>query len=217
MLLIKPIPPLHRRHVCAWGASAVLAAAGLAGCASPGAPRVITLSETELTALVGRAFPLNQRVLELLDVQLTAPQLRLLPERNRLAVDLSLLSRERLRGSEARGRLVFDSALRYEPQDASVRLTQVRVQQVQLDGAGPSPMAPDNAPPTNSPTTVPAERLTGHAQRLAQVLAERALEDLAVYRISAERQAALRQWGVQPGAVTVTARGLEITLAAVPR
>lgn len=205
---INTIPKLQRRHFCAVGACAALPLAGmtgLTGCASPGAPRVITLSEVELAALVGRAFPLNQRVLELLDVQLAAPQLRLLPERNRLAVDLSLSSRERLRGTEARGRLVFDSALRYEPQDASVRLTQVRVQQVQLDSAGPSPTAPA------------ADRLTGNTQRLAQVLVERALEDLAVYRISAERQASLRQWGVQPGAVTVTARGLEITLAALPR
>ena len=51
----------------------------------------------------------------------------------------------------------------------------------------------------------------------ARILAERALEDLAVYRLSADRQATLRQWGVQPGAVTVTARGVEITLAALPR
>ena len=203
---INTIPKLQRRHLCGLGATAaVLPLAWIAGCASPGAPRVITLSEGELTAMVARAFPMNQRVLEILDVQLTAPQLRLLPDRNRLAVDLSLSSRERLRGGEARGRLAFDSALRYEPQDASVRLTQVRVQQVQVESAGPSSTAP------------PAERLNGNAQRLAQVLAERALEELAVYRLNAERQATLRQWGVQPGAVTVTARGVEITLAALPR
>lgn len=205
---IDSIPKLQRRRFCGWAGTVGLPLAALAGCASPGAPRVITLSEAELSALVGRAFPVNQRVLELLDVQLTAPQLRLLPERNRLAVDLSLSSRERLRGTEVRGRLVFDSALRYEPQDASVRLTQVRVQQVQLDGAGLAAV---------SPAAPGGDRLGGSGQRLAQVLAERALEGLAVYRIAAERQATLRQWGLQPGAVTVTARGLEITLAALSR
>jgi len=39
------------------------------------------------------------------------------------------------------------------------------------------------------------------------------LEDLPIHRLSAERLAALRQWGLQPGAVTVTARGVELTLA----
>ena len=205
MSSINTVPLRQRRHFCGLGATAIVSLAWMAGCASPGAPRVITLSEADLAALIGRVFPLNQRVLELLDVQLTAPQIRLLPDRNRLAVDLSLSSRERLRGTETRGRLAFDSALRYEPQDASVRLTQVRVQQVQLDSTGPTPTAPAS------------DRLAGNAQRLALVLAERALEDLAVYRISADRQAKLRQWGVQPGAVTVTARGLEITLAALQR
>jgi len=45
------------------------------------------------------------------------------------------------------------------------------------------------------------------------LLAERLLEGLLVYRIGNQRLAQLHQLGLQPGAVTVTARGLEITLA----
>lgn len=198
---------MQRRHLLLALAAPVLATglAGLPGCAGLGGPSVITLGEAELAALVGRAFPLNRRVLEVLDLQLSAPRLRLQPERNRVAVALTLQAQERLRGGSGRGELAFDSALRYEPQDASVRLTQVRVQQVDFvpgSSAGPASAALDAL------TAQP-----GTAQRIGRALAERALEDLAIYRLGAERQASLRQLGLQPGAVTVTARGVEITLA----
>lgn len=177
------------------------------GCAGLGGPTVITLGETELAGLVGRAFPLQRRVLELLDVQMSAPRLRLLPERNRLAVDLALQTQERLLGHSGRGQLQFDSALRWEAQDASIRLTQVRVQQIGFDGGG----LPAGA--AAAAAALPASGPASASQRLGRALAERMLEDLTVYRVSTERQASLRQMGLQPGAVTVTARGVEITLA----
>jgi hypothetical protein len=88
-----------------------------------------------------------------------------------------------------------------------LRLTQVRVQQVGFElGAAPA-AAGNGANPLAPPT--------GSQQRLAHALAERVLEDLVLYRLSAERQASLRQLGLQPGAVTVTARGVEVTLARI--
>ena len=51
------------------------------------------------------------------------------------------------------------------------------------------------------------------AERLGAVLAERVLEDFTVYRVPAERAAQLLRAGVAPGAVTVTPRGVEVTLA----
>jgi hypothetical protein len=189
---------------------AATAAAGLAllpGCGALIGPKVITFSEAELVALIGRSFPVTRRVLDVLEVELSAPQLHLLPVRNRLAVALSLRTRERILGSTGRGELAFDSALRFEPQDASLRLTQVRVQQVGFElGATPAPAGSGANP------LAPA---TGSQQRLAHALAERVLEDLVLYRLSAERQASLRQLGLQPGAVTVTARGVEVTLARI--
>ncbi|OGB05662.1 MAG: hypothetical protein A3E25_14585 [Burkholderiales bacterium RIFCSPHIGHO2_12_FULL_69_20] len=200
---------MHRRHLLLALASPILVTGlmGLPGCAGLGNPSVITLGEAELAALVARAFPLNRRVLEVLDLQLSAPRLRLQPDFNRVSVALTLRAHERLRGGNGRGRLVFDSALRYEPQDASVRLTQVRVQQVDFmpgSSAGPASAALDVL------TAQP-----GPAYRIGRALAELALEDLAIYRLSADRQASLRQRGLQPGAVMVTARGVEITLASV--
>lgn len=176
------------------GGTAALAAAWvtlLPGCAGLGGPKVVTLGETELNALMGRQFPLRQRVLEIVDLEIARPVLRLLPERNRLAVDLKLSARDRLLASQRSGALSFDSALRFDPASQSVRLTQVQVQSLSLDGL-PS-----------------GEALA----RVGRLVAEQQLENLAVYTLTPERLAQMQQWGVTPGAVTVTARGVEITLA----
>ena len=196
----------------------------LVGCAGLGGPTVITLSEAEIAALIQRSFPLTRRVLEVFDVQLQAPHLRLLPEQNRLSADLTLSTQDRLFGRTARGQLLFDSALRYDARDATVRLTQVRVQQVSLSAgstaagtvpplaAKPTPPQSPDLPLDPAPTLGPSSPL-GPSARLGSVLAERVLDDLVIYRVPADRLASLRQLGLQPGAVTITSRGLEITLA----
>lgn len=191
---------MHRRHLLQILAVTPVAA-GLAGCGGLLGPRVITLSESDLVALMARSFPQTRRVLEVLEVELSAPELRLIPDRNRLAVVLTLRTRERLLGGAGRGQISFDSALRYEPQDASLRLSQVRVQQIGFDSGAGTSGASGLVAAASGP------------QRLGIVLAEAVLEDLSIYRLSAERQASLRQVGLQPGAVTVTSRGVEITLA----
>ncbi len=195
---------MHRRCFLLAPAAVALAgaAAQLQGCANLSQPRVITLSEAELSALVARAFPRQQQVLEVLDLQLSAPRLRLLPDANRLSVLLVVQAQERLRGGRGRGELGFDSALRFEPQDASVRLAQVRVQHLDFVAGAESSLTLDAL------TSLP-----GTAMRIGRMLAERLLEGLVVYRIGNQRLAQLHQLGLQPGAVTVTARGLEITLA----
>ena len=200
---------------------------GLAGCSGWAGPRVITLGEAELADRMGRLFPRSQRLLEVLDIELSTPRLRLLPESNRLALSLWLRTRERLLGNAGHGQLAFDCALRWEAQDTSLRLTQVRVQQLWFEvGAGPStppsglpPGAPPGPPPglqSMPPAGAGAPRVVGNAPpRLGHALAEKVLEDLAIYRLGAESSTRLREAGLTPGAVTVTARGVEITLQRV--
>jgi hypothetical protein len=198
---------MNRRNLMtAMLAAAAASAAGLPGCAGIGIPTVITLSETELRLLLTGVFPVQRRVLELFELELTSPTLRLLPAQNRLALTLNLSSRERLSGKVGSGHLAFDSTLRYDTRDASIRLAQVRIDKLSFE-VGTAAVTHLTVQPTGQPTALPS-----HMARIGQALAERALEDLAIYRVPAERQATLRQLGLQPGAVTVTPLGLEITL-----
>ena len=204
--------PLSRRHLALAGFASLGSAllGGLAGCASLLGPQVITLGQADLDRLLARKFPMTRRVLELLEVTLTAPRIQLLPERNRIAVVLDLASQERLSGLAGRARLGFDSALRYEPRDATLRLTQVRVQQLSLDGSSPTlPGATTAAGPSSTVAPV----APGLLARLGQSLAATALDEMVLYSVPAERLADLRRLGLVPGAVTVTVRGVEITLA----
>ena len=213
---------MNRRWVLTTLTAAAAPLGLLVACSALTGPTVITLPDAELAALIARSFPITRRVLEVIDVQMLAPRLRLLPAQNRLSVDLTVASQERIFGKTGRGQLVFDSALRFEPRDATVRLTQVRVQQLNLDTGGALPAAPGAPATAVVPAAPPAQSgaaaaspagPTGSATRLGTALAERALEDLSIYRVPADRLASLRQLGLQPGAVTITARGLEITLA----
>jgi len=104
-----------------------------------------------------------------------------------------------------------------------LRLTQVRVQQLWFEvGAGPStppaglPPGLQFGTPAAPPAGAGAPRVAGHAPlRLGAALVEKVLEDLAIYRLGAEPSSRLREAGLTPGAVTVTARGVEITLQRV--
>ena len=129
-----------RRSVALLCLSAIAAlAAGVGvGCAGLGGPTTVTLRADEIQALVQKSFPRERRLLEVLDVQ----------------------ARERLLGGSWAGRLDFDAALRWDAADQSVRLTQVRVQDLVLTSGG-------NA--TRSST-----------ERLGAAVAERLLEDLSL-------------------------------------
>lgn len=186
---------LNRRCWFAMVATIWPAALLLSGCAGLGGPPSIKLSESELNARVQRIFPLQRRLLEVFEASVSAPRLRLLPERNRLAVVLDIALRDRVLGGNWQGRLDFDAALRWDAADQSVRLDQVRVQDFVL------------APGSSGPRTT--------VERLGLLLAERALEGLSLYRLPPERAAELQRRGLAPGAIAVTERGVEITFVPI--
>ncbi len=168
----------------------------LGACAGLGGPPTVTLSQSEIERLVERNFPVDRALLDVFDVTVNAPKVALVPERNRLAAVVAVRARDRLFGSSWQGQLNFDAALRWEPKDQTVRLSQVRVQDLALAN--------------------PGALTRSTAERLGAALAERVLEDSSIYRLSAERAAQMRQLGYVPGAVTVTSRGVEITFAPAP-
>jgi hypothetical protein len=177
-----------RRHVLT-----VPAAAALASCAGVGGPPKVVLTVSDIERLVQRQFPVDKRLLDLFDVTVNAPRISLLPERNRLAAVTKLQARSILVAGGWQGQLTFDSALRWEPSDQTLRLNQVRVQDLALDNS--SPLA----------------RSAG--ERMGAALAERLLEDFALYTLPPERAAQMRALGLSPAAVTVTGRGVEISFA----
>lgn len=166
---------------------------GLVSCAGLMGPPKVTLSQSEIERLVERNFPIDRSLMEIFDVTVHAPRVQLVPERNRLAAVVNVRARDRLFASTWQGQLHFDAALRWEPRDQTVRLSQVRVQDLAL--------------------AQPAAVNRSTLERLGAALAERVLEDSSIYRLSAERAAQMQQLGVEPGAVTVTSRGVEITFA----
>ena len=181
---------MNRRSSFAALAASFIVAAGLGACAGLGGPRNVTLSQADMQAAIDRQFPHQRRLLEVIEINVARPTLRLLPERNRIATDLDLAASERLTGRSVRGSLSLDYALRYEPSDASVRLTQVRVQDAKLE-LGSGPLSPSGA-------------------RIGALLAERLLDDFVLYRADAERLKTIQRMGIAAADISVTARGLEI-------
>jgi hypothetical protein len=175
-----------------------MAAAALAmasGCASFG-PRTITLSQSQLQALMEKEFPRQQRLLEILDVSMSAPVIRLLPDRNRIATAFDLSAVERMTGQALRGSLALDHGLRFEPSDATLRLSNVKVDELHLELAG--------------------TLLSGQAARLGAMMAERVLDDFVIYRLGDERRQALALAGVNNADVAVTSRGIELRFKQTP-
>ncbi len=184
---------MRRRSATAALVATLTALASLAGCTGLGGPRNVSLSQAQLQAQIDRQFPRQQRLLELIDVNVARPTLRLLPERNRIATDLDLSATERLSGRTVRGSLALDYALRYEPSDASVRLSQVRVQNAMLD-LGHGPLSPSSA-------------------RVGALLAERLLDDFVLYRADAKRLELLQRAGITTADIVVMSRGVEVRFA----
>lgn len=181
--------PTTRRALFGLASAAALA---LGGCASL-APRELVLSQAELQSLLERQFPRQQRMLELLDVTLLRPQVRLVPERNRIVTALELSATERLSQRIVRGSVAFEHGLRYEASDATVRLADVRVEDLKLDLAGTP--------------------LVGALSRLGTLLAERALDDFVLHRLGEQRRDALRRAGLETATFAVSARGIELRFA----
>lgn len=168
---------------------ALALALALSACAGLVGPRSYTLSEAEIARRIAQRFPYDQRVFELLDVRVDAPRVRLLPQRNRVATELDIQASERLFGRSLRGALALDYALRYDERDQSVKLDDVRVERLDIEGLA-QPLA----------------------ARLAPLLAEQLLKDLTLHRFKPEDLQTAGRLGLRPGKVTVTERGVEVTL-----
>lgn len=180
---------VHRRH---W-AQCLLAgvALGAAGCTSLFAPRSIEVPQERLAQWAAGRFPYNARLLDVIELSVAAPRLRLLPESNRIATDMEVALREPVLGLAYRGAVTLAAGLRFEVADNTVRLTNVQIETLRIDG-------------------LPA-LLQRQVERAGARLAEQLMSDRAVYHLRPQDVEAMRTYRQYPGELRVTASGLLIT------
>ncbi len=163
---------------------------GLSACAS--SPRTLTFSQADLTRWAQSRFPMDRKVLEVLDLTLSSPQISLLAESNRLAAVLNLSGKDRLFGRSFTGQLAFDGSLQFDADEQAVRLTDVKVSHLQLDGL---------------PSSVQSA-----AQGLGPKLVQQVFDRQALYRFKPEDLQRAAAAGLKPGALQITTHGIELSL-----
>ena len=184
---------IRRRHTLL-GALAVAALAGT-GCNGALGPRTVTLSLEQMQDKVAARFPRRYPLAGLAELNLQAPRLSLRPEQNRLNVVMALEATGAVLRRAHTGSLDVDFGLRFEPGDQTLRATDLQVRALQIDGLPP-----------------PVAQVLGG---LGPALAQQALREVVLHPLQPRDLAAMDRLGVQPGRITVTARGLEIEL--IPR
>ncbi len=171
----------------------------LAGCgALPTGPRQIHISEAQLLERIASRFPVKQRYLGLFEVTLDQPRLRLLPEENRVGTEVSYLVGVPLPGSsDIKGKLELSYGLRFEPSDTTLRLTQARVERLDVNGLNAAQAA--------------------QVKKLGGLLAEDLMKEAVVHRLKKEDMESLAGRGYRPGELRVVPGGLRLTLDPLPR
>jgi hypothetical protein len=176
----------------------LLAPAGQALAAWLG-PDSFTIGLSQIDAVLARRFPMKRRLLDVLDFELGPPALQLLPQDNRLGARLHLQIVDAGTGQKATALMSSSFGLRYAAKDASVRLTQPRLEQLEIDGG---PGATGKLDPQWLHTAAP--------------LITRLLDNAAIYRVKPEQLALMQRAGVQPGELRVTPLGVEIRIEPIP-
>ncbi len=184
----------HRRR---W---LLLVTASLAGCAfarpASSQPRH-KVSAAQLQRALAERFPMRYPVAGLVDFQVQEPQLRFLPEQNRLGAELAIVAAGPALRRAHSGTIDLDFGLRYEPSDSTLRAHQIRVQAVRL------PSLSRDA----------AKVLEAYARASA----ERAMLEVVLHTFKPQDLALADTMGLEPTSITVVADGLVIGLAAKRR
>ena len=182
---------LHRRRFLtaatrglALGGAALLAARGAQ--AQPS----YTVPLAQLQSMVDPKFPRSVPVQGLFNLTVQTPHLRLLPEVNRLGAAMALdVAGPALRRSYL-GSLDVEFALRYEASDRTLRAHQIQLGRMEF---------PSLRPAVN-------ELLNAYGPQLA----EQSLREVTLHQLRPQDTAVFDGLGLQPGPITVTAKGLTV-------
>lgn len=172
------------------GCSSVSGLTGLMG------SRTVEISRDQLMSKLGQQFPMKNQVLDVFEVTAMTPRLTLQPDNNRVLADLDIAAKDRLFQKSYQGSLWLSFGLRYEPRDNTIRLQQVTIDKVSLQGLPAS-----------------YER---HLTRLGAWLAEDRLQNFVVHRLTAEQLAQADKHGLTVSDVKITPKGLGVMLQPKP-
>ncbi len=155
-----------------------------------------TVSAAQLQRSVATRFPLRYPVPGVLSLELQVPQLRLLPEQNRVSAEMVANAAGPALNRSHTGTFEISFALRYEPSDRSIRAHQLRFKRLQF--------------PTLQPGVVDMLNTYGPA------LAQQSLLEVVLHQLRPQDLALAEVMGLQPGSITVTDAGLVIGFVPKP-
>ena len=184
---------LHRRRFLSTATGGLLTLGGaallLVGRGAQAQPSY-TVPLAQLQEMVAQKFPRSVPVQGLLDLTVQAPRLRLLPEVNRLGAAMAVdAAGPALRRSHA-GMFDVEFALRYEASDRTLRAHQLKLGRLEF------------------PTLRPA--VTDTLNAYGSMLAEQSLREVTLHQLRPQDTAVFDGLGLQPGPITVTAKGLTV-------
>jgi hypothetical protein len=188
--------PARRRFLIS--ALSVCAAAGLTtslvACATstfPFIPDHYTFSQKQVQEAVQRKFPYQRTMQQVFEVELTDPVVGLLPDTNRVSVQVNARLASPFLQQPVNGVLTLSSQLEYDPQSRSVVLRSPNVDNVSVDGN--------------------AQMYAQQINAAAAVLATQLLANYPVYTFKPEQ---LQFAGVnyEPGTITVLTNGIRVQI-----
>jgi len=152
-----------------------------------------TVSFAQLQRAMERRFPRRYPVRGVLDVEIDVPQLRLLPDVNRVGARFTIRASGPLLQRPRGGNVDLDFALRYEPSDRTIRAYQIQVDRGQVEGLRPD--------------------ATELLDAYVRASASDSLAEVVLHQLQPKDLALANTMGLEPGNITVTADGLAIGFA----
>ncbi len=186
---------MNRRSVI-FSASRVALGAAVYAWLPAHAQAAYKISKEKIQQAVGEKFPRRYPARNLFDITLQTPQLRMLPEQNRLGVQTPVDLGGPALNQTYKGMFDVDFGLRFEPSDLSIRATQLKVNALRFDNLAPGPAA----------------LLSAYGPQLA----EQSLQDVVLHQLKPADLALPDGMGLQPDRITVTAQGIAISFVPKP-
>jgi hypothetical protein len=168
----------------------IVLAFNLFACSTLTAQPRLVVSKEQLQQVVAKRFPLRYPVVGLLNLEVQAPDIRLLPEQNRLNATMVVEASGAALNRKQTGTFEVEFALRYEVSDRTLRATALRFKRLSFPGL--QPMASDML------------NLYG------QTLSEKALLEVVLHTLKPQDLGMADGLGMQPGSITVTDKGLVV-------